>query len=85
MAISQEYRTKETMEVYGTYSAAALSFSKEFQMHLEQKNLKNIESSVSIYPHIHACLMFGTACTRDKQRLLLGFDLFERNDPKTCK
>jgi hypothetical protein len=85
MAISQEYRTKETMEVYGTYSAAALSFSEEFQTHLEQKNLENVESSVSIYPHIHACLTFGTACTRDKPRSLLGFDSFERNDPKTCK
>ncbi|KAN0139301.1 hypothetical protein V8E53_002802 [Lactarius tabidus] len=46
---SRKYRflTKETMEVYGTYSAAALSFSEEFQTHLEQKNLENIESSLA--------------------------------------
>ncbi|KAN0130316.1 hypothetical protein V8E53_011862 [Lactarius tabidus] len=46
---SRKYRflTKETMEVYGTYSAAALSFSEEFQTHLEQKNLENVESSLA--------------------------------------
>lgn len=59
------------MEAYGTYSAAALSFSEEFQTHLEQKNLENVESLVSNYPHIHTSLTFVTACTRDKPRACL--------------
>ena len=58
------------MEVYGKYVDAALSFSEDFQTRLEEKNLKDVGSSVSIYHYIYTSLMFGTARTRDKPRSL---------------
>ncbi|KAF8256613.1 hypothetical protein EI94DRAFT_1710775, partial [Lactarius quietus] len=41
-----QFLTKDIMEKYGVYSAAALSFSEEFQMCLEQGDLKNVERSL---------------------------------------
>ena len=73
------------MEVYRKYVDAALSFSEDFQTRLEQKNLSNVGSSVSIYHQIYTSLTFGTARTRDKSRSLLGPQSAERDDRKTCK